>query len=88
MDKSKYHFQQWVAIQTTYFAASAGRMVISRLLLHPIHIHNGITLQQQLAHRDEFIALGLGGFNEGWKIFLDFVAVVVTQDDAAGMQLG
>ena len=59
-----------------------------RLLLHSIYIHNGIPLQQQLAHRDEFIPLGLGGFQKRGQVFLDFVAVVVAQDDTARMQLG
>ena len=43
---------------------------VLRLLLHPVHIHNGIALQQQLAHRDELIPLGLGGLQEGGRYSL------------------
>lgn len=58
-----------------------------RLLLHSIYIHNGIPLQQQFAHRDEFIPLGLGGFQKRGQVFLDLIAVVVAQDDTTWMQL-
>ena len=58
-----------------------------RLLLHSIYIHNGIPLQQQFAHRDEFIPLGLGGLQKRGQVFLDLIAVVVAQDDTTWMQL-
>ena len=61
--------------------------VRSNQLLYAVGVDGGVARQQQLAHRNELITLRKRGFQQTGQVFLNLIAIVVAENNAARREL-